>query len=316
MTAGVKTALLFPGQGSQYVGMGKDLYSAGGDAGRIAKEMFDRADALLGVPLSRICFEGPAAELTQTRNTQPAIYLHSMVLSRLADFDAVAAVAGHSLGEYSALVHAGAFGFEEGLRLVRLRGELMQAAGEAMPGTMAAVVGLDREVVEEACREASSAGVVQCANFNSPGQIVISGSVPGVKKGMDIARQKGAKLVRELPVSGAFHSPLMERARTGLESALESTQIIDVSTPVYANVTARPEEIAGKIRTLLGAQLTSAVLWDSTVKNMIDDGIRRFIEVGPGKVLQGLVRRIDPAVEVLGVDRLADLETHMTGADR
>jgi len=316
MTMDVKTALLFPGQGSQYVGMGKDLYSDGGRAGAVAREMFDRADAVLGVPLSRICFEGPAEELTQTRNTQPAIYLHSMVLSRLVDFGGVAALAGHSLGEYSALVHAGAFGFEEGLRLVRLRGELMQAAGEAMPGTMAAVVGLEREIVEETCREASRAGVVQCANFNSPGQIVISGSVPGVKKGMELAKHRGAKLVRELPVSGAFHSPLMESARAGLESALESTQIMDVSTPVYANVTAGPEDIAGKIRTLLGAQLTSAVLWDSTVRNMVEAGIRRFIEVGPGKVLQGLVRRIDPTVEILGIDTLADLEKYATGEGR
>jgi len=313
MTAEVKTALLFPGQGSQYVGMGKDLYSDGGAAGAVAREMFDRADALLGVPLSRICFEGPADELTQTRNTQPAIFLHSMVLSRLAGFGPVAALAGHSLGEYSALVHAGAFGFEEGLKLVRLRGELMQAAGEAMPGTMAAVVGLGREAVEEACREASPAGVVQCANFNSPGQVVISGSVAGVRKGMEIAKQRGAKLVRELTVSGAFHSPLMESARTGLETALGSAQIRDVSTPVYANVTAGPEDIAGKIRTLLGAQLTSAVLWDSTVKNMIESGIRRFIEVGPGKVLQGLVRRIDPTVEILGIDTLADLEKFPSG---
>jgi [acyl-carrier-protein] S-malonyltransferase len=313
---GVKTALLFPGQGSQYVGMGRDLYAAGGAAGAVAKDMFDRADDLLGVPLSRICFEGPAEELTQTRNTQPAIFLHSMVLARLVNVEGVVAAAGHSLGEYSALVAVGAFGFEEGLKLVRLRGELMQAAGEAMPGTMAAVVGLEREAVEETCREASSAGVVQCANFNSPGQVVISGSVAGVRKGMEIAKLKGAKIVKELPVSGAFHSPLMESARNGLESALESARITDVSTPVYANVTARPEEIGGKIRTLLGAQLTSAVLWDSTVKNMIGDGIRRFIEVGPGKVLQGLVRRIDSTVEIIGIDTMADVEKFRGGAPR
>jgi len=311
--ADLKTALLFPGQGSQYVGMGKDIYSS---AGVVAREMFDRADNVLGVGLSRICFEGPADELTRTRNTQPAIYLHSMALARLIDVRGVVAVAGHSLGEYSALVYAGAFGFEEGLRLVRLRGELMQASGEAMPGTMAAVVGLEREVVEETCREAASAGVVQCANFNSPGQIVISGSIAGVRKGIEVAKQKGAKLARELAVSGAFHSPLMESARNGLESALEKVQINDVSMPVYANVTASPEEIGGKIRTLLGAQLTNAVLWDSTVKNMIDGGIRRFIEVGPGKVLQGLVRRIDPTVEILGIDTMADVDKFRSGAGR
>lgn len=300
---GVKTAFLFPGQGSQYVGMGADLYAAGG----VAAEMFERADEIIGAPLSRICFEGPADELTQTRNTQPAIFLHSVILSRLIGPGGVAAVAGHSLGEYSALVHAGAFGFEEGLKLVRLRGELMQAAGEANPGTMAAVVGLERDLLEAVCREASFAGVVQCANFNSPGQIVISGSLAGVRKAVEIARGKGARLARELTVSGAFHSPLMESARAGLESALEGAAINNVSVPVYANVTARPEEIARKIRTLLGAQLTSAVLWDSTVKNMIDDGIRRFIEVGPGKVLQGLVRKIDATVDVLGIETMADL---------
>lgn len=290
--------------------MGRDLHGAGG----IAREMFERADDILGLPLSRICFEGPADELTQTRNTQPAIYLHSMVLSRLIGPGGVSAVAGHSLGEYSALVHAGAITFEDGLKLVRLRGELMQAAGEASPGTMAAIVGLERDIVEEVCGEASASGVVQCANFNSPGQIVISGSVAGVRKAMELAKQRGAKLVRELTVSGAFHSPLMEGARSGLESALEKGTINDVSVPVYANVTARPEEIAGKIRTLLGAQLTSAVLWDSTVKNMIDDGIRRFIEVGPGKVLQGLVRRIDSSVEILGIDTLADFEKYAAGS--
>ncbi len=186
---GAGTAFLFPGQGSQYVGMGKDLCAA--DT-RI-KSIFEEADDILGLPLSRICFEGPAEELTQTRNTQPAIFLHSVALSTVIGNRGVAAVAGHSLGEYSALVHAGALGFGEGLRLVRLRGELMQRAGEEHPGTMAAVVGLDRPVVEESCRESSDAGVVQCANFNSPGLIVISGSAAGVRKAMEIAKAKGAR---------------------------------------------------------------------------------------------------------------------------
>jgi [acyl-carrier-protein] S-malonyltransferase len=301
------TAFLFPGQGSQYVGMGKDLCASNT---RI-REMFGRADDILGFPLGRICFGGPAEELTQTRNTQPAIFLHSVALSTVlkeAGAGRAAAVAGHSLGEYSALVHAGSIGFEEGLRLVRLRGELMQRSGEERPGTMAAIVGPDRAAVEGFCRQASAAGVVQCANFNSPGQIVISGSVAGVRKAMEIAKAGGARMVRELTVSGAFHSPLMEPARTGLENALEKADIRDAGVPVYANVTAQPEQMAGKIRTLLGAQLTSAVLWESTVVNMIASGIRRFVEVGPGKVLQGLVKRTDPSVETAGVDTPADLD--------
>jgi len=246
---------------------------------------------------------------------QPAVFLHSVALSTVIGGRGVAAVAGHSLGEYSALIHAGALGFEEGLRLVRLRGELMQRAGEEHPGTMAAVVGLDRAAVEESCREASAAGVVQCANFNSPGQIVISGSVDGVRRAMEIAKAKGARMVRELPVSGAFHSPLMESARTGLENALDKVDIRDAAVPIYANVTAEPEQMAREIRTLLGAQLTSAVLWESTVMNMIAGGIRRFVEVGPGRVLQGLVKRTDPSVEILGVDTAADLDKFLSGGD-
>jgi [acyl-carrier-protein] S-malonyltransferase len=300
------TAYLFPGQGSQYVGMGKDLC----EADPRVRDIFRRADEVLGFGLSRICFEGPAEELTQTKNTQPAIFLHSVALSAVLSGTTgrAVAVAGHSLGEYSALVHAGSLGFEEGLKLVRLRGELMQRAGEEQPGTMAAVVGQDRAQVEEVCREAASAGVVQCANFNSPGQIVISGSVAGVRKAMEIAKSKGARLVKELTVSGAFHSPLMESARAGLENALKMAEIRDASIPVYANVTAGPEQIAGKIRTLLGAQLTSPVLWESTVTNMIARGVRRFVEIGPGKVLQGLVKRTDPSVEVAGIDTAADFQ--------
>jgi len=269
--------------------------------------MFDQADAILGFALTKICFEGPEDELRQTKNTQPAIFLHSMVLARLLHRLTGAMAAGHSLGEYSALVYAGALTFEDALRLVRLRGELMQQAGVEQPGTMAAVVGLEPGIVGEVCCSAWESGVVQAANFNSPGQIVISGSVPGVRKAMELAKARGAKLVKELPVSGAFHSPLMESAKGGLRSALENTAIRDAAIPVYANVTARPVQKSGDIRQLLNEQLTSPVRWEETVKNMAADGASTFIEIGPGKVLQGLVKRIVPAAATGGVEKIADI---------
>ena len=298
-----QTACIFPGQGSQYVGMGKDLY----EKSDLARKMFDQADSILGIPLSRICFDGPEELLRQTENTQPAIFLHSVILTRLMKSRDAVMAAGHSLGEYSALVCAGALTFEQGLRIVRLRGQLMQRAGEKEKGTMAAVVGLDGAVVDEICGEASAAGIVQSANFNSPGQIVISGSVTGVRKAMEIAKSRGAKLVKELIVSGAFHSPLMQSAREGLKRGLAEASISDAQIPVYANVTGRSVTKAEEIRALLEQQLTSPVRWDLSVKNMIAGGAAKFIEIGPGKVLQGLVKRIDGSVEVSGIDKYEEI---------
>lgn len=282
--------------------MGKDYFLSDPEA----KKLFETADRVLGFSLSSICFEGPEDELRQTRNTQPAIFLHSMAVARTLNLKPDM-VAGHSLGEYSALVCAGAIAFEDALKLVRLRGELMQKAGEERPGTMAAVVGLSEESLEEICRTASAEGTVQPANFNAPGQVVISGSVGGVRKAMELARAKGAKLVKELVVSGAFHSPLMDGARDGLKRALDQTEIGNASVPVYANVTAEPVIRGNDIRELLFRQLTSPVRWEQSVKSMLRDGASTFHEVGPGKVLQGLMKRIAPAVRSSGFDRIEDV---------
>ncbi len=299
-----KTAFIFPGQGSQYVGMGKDFC----DADAESKAMFRRADEILGFALSTLCFEGPEDELRQTRNTQPAIFLHSMTVFRKLNKQPDM-TAGHSLGEYSALVAAGAMSFEDGLALVRSRGELMQKAGEEQKGTMAAIVGLLPDAVEQVCKEASSTGIVQAANFNSPGQIVISGSMEGVRKAMELAKAKGAKLVKELVVSGAFHSPLMASARDGWKKKLDETKIVDASIPVYANVTAEPVSDAADIRDLLFRQLTNPVRWEESVIHMVRDGATSFVELGPGKVLQGLVKRIASHAEASGVDKFSDIKS-------
>ncbi|MCB2210979.1 ACP S-malonyltransferase [bacterium] len=284
------TAFLFPGQASQFVGMGADLY----EQFDVARIMFDRADNDLPFDLKRLCFEGPIEELTQTRVTQPAIFVVSVITSiLLGPKDMMAASAGHSLGEYSALVAAGALNFDEALKAVALRGELMQNAGNVRPGTMAAVIGMNEEQVNALCAEASTDDeVVVPANFNSPGQIVVSGDVEAVKRAVEHAKPMGARMAKLLNVSGAFHSPLMAPAAKELAAKLSETPIRPPSVPVYLNVTAKPTTNPDEIRERLIDQLTHPVLWEQTLRNMADgDELTHYLEVGPGNVLQGLVKR-------------------------
>ncbi len=302
-----KIAFLFPGQGAQYVGMAKDLYENSVEV----REMIKTADDVLGINLSEIMFDGPVGKLKQTEFTQPSIFIHSVVLSSLARLLEPQAAAGHSLGEYSALVSAGAVQYYEAVQLVRNRGMAMQQAGVDNPGTMAAVIGLSPEQVKECCEKAAEVGIVQPANFNSPGQIVISGSIDGVRKAMELCKENGARLVKELVVSGAFHSPLMESAKEKLKTVLDKTNFYDARFPVYVNVSAKPVTKKEELKEMLYQQVTSPVRWEETINNMIADGINEFYEIGPGKVLQGLIRRINPDIKCQGIDKYSDLEQYL-----
>lgn len=298
-----KRAFVFPGQGSQYIGMAKDLYENSVEA----KEMIRTAEEAAGVGLSHIMFNGPEESLKMTDITQPAIFLHSVVLASIIRTLEPDMTAGHSLGEYSALVCAGSIQFYDAMKVVRFRGKSMLQSGIDYPGTMAAIVGLSAEKAEKVCEESSSVGIVQCANFNSPGQIVISGSVDGVRKAMEGCKAEGAKLVKELVVSGAFHSPLMQSAKDKLFTELELNNFYKARIPVYANITAEPITFPEDIKRLLFEQVTAPVLWEQTIRNMIRDGADEFVEVGPGKVLQGLIKRIDPSVKVWGIDKYQEV---------
>ncbi|MCY4780918.1 ACP S-malonyltransferase [Sphingobacterium sp. UT-1RO-CII-1] len=287
----MKTAYVFPGQGAQFVGMGQDLYNSNEDC----KALFEQANDILGFRITDLMFSGTDEDLKQTNVTQPAIFLHSVILAiALGDGFKPAMVAGHSLGEFSALVAAGALSFEDGLKLVAQRANAMQKACELQPSTMAAILGLEDEVVENICKQVDD--VVVAANYNCPGQLVISGSIAGVDKACALLTEAGAKRALKLNVGGAFHSPLMEPARVELQAAIEATEIKAPICPIYQNVDAKPHTDPAEIKANLIAQLTGAVRWTQTIQHILADGAEAFVEVGPGNVLQGLVKKVDRKV--------------------
>tara|TARA_R110002049_G_scaffold73909_3_gene190894 strand:+ start:6624 stop:7511 length:888 start_codon:yes stop_codon:yes gene_type:complete len=288
-------AYIFPGQGAQFTGMGLDLY----EKSALAQEYFEKANDILGFSITDIMFEGTAEQLKETKVTQPAIFLHSVILAKVLGEDfKPEMVAGHSLGELSALVANGVLSFEDGLKLVSKRALAMQKACEIAPSTMAAVLGLEDNVVEETCKEID--GVVVAANYNCPGQLVISGEVSAVEKACEVLTEKGARRALLLPVGGAFHSPMMEPAREELAAAIEATEFSQPTCPVYQNVTASAVTDPNEIKKNLMIQLTAPVRWTQSIQAMIADGGTEFIEVGPGKVLQGLMRKIDRSVTASG----------------
>lgn len=292
----MKKAYVFPGQGSQFKGMGLDLYESSAEA----KALFEKANDILGFDITKIMFEGTDEELKQTNVTQPAIFIHSVILAKTSGNFNPDMVAGHSLGEFSALVSAGALSFEDGLALVAKRADAMQKACEIRPSTMAAILGLDDATIERICGEITDEIVVP-ANYNCPGQVVISGSIEGVDKACELLKAAGAKRALVLQVGGAFHSPLMEPAREELAKAIHAAQIQSPVCPVYQNVNAKPATDVSIIRENLIAQLTAPVRWTQSVEQMVADGATSFVECGPGKVLQGLVKKIAAGVELSSI---------------
>ncbi len=287
-------AYVFPGQGSQYPGMGKDFYAKYSSA----KDLFEKANDILGFRITDIMFDGNEEDLKRTKVTQPAIFLHSVIITRImGEMFSPDMVAGHSLGEFSALVASGSISFEDGLLLVARRAEAMQKACEINPSTMAAILGLEDRVVEEVCN--MSKGAVVPANYNSPGQLVISGTVEAIDRAIEVLKSKGAKRALKLAVGGAFHSPLMKPAALELEEAIARTTFHKPVCPIYQNVTGKPSENPAEIKDNLVKQLTSPVRWTQTIINMISDGATIFTEVGPGTVLQGLIKKINRDVEVV-----------------
>ncbi len=288
-------AYIFPGQGAQFIGMGKDLY----ENSTVAKEYFEKANEILGFRISDMMFSGTEEEMKKTKVTQPSVFLHSVISAKtLGDSFQPDMVAGHSVGEFAALVAAGAMTFKDGLKLVSQRALAMQKACDATPSTMAAIIGLDDNLVEEVCDNITDELVV-AANYNCPGQLVISGSIPGVEKACEILKEKGARRALILKVAGAFHSPLMEPAREELAAAIQNTTFSKPNCPVYQNVTANAVTDETEIKTNLISQLTAPVRWTQSVQQMIEDGASLFTEVGPGKVLQGLVKKINRASETV-----------------